>query len=52
MILECVVDFEEPFILERSFLSTGGTLVDMEIGQMKFKLNNEEATFNIYRSMK
>ena len=30
----------------------GRALVDMEKGKMKFRLNNEEATFNIFRSMR
>jgi len=52
VILDCEVDFEVPIILGRPFLATGRALVDMEKGQMKFRLNNEEATFNICRSMK
>ena len=52
VILDCEVDFEVPFILGRPFLATGRALVDMEKGQMKFRLNNEEATFNICRSMR
>ena len=40
-----------PIILGRPFLATGRALVDMEKGQMKFRLNNEEVTFNICRSM-
>ena len=51
VILDYEVDFEVPIILGRSFLATGKALVDMEKGQMKFWLNNEEATFNICRSM-
>ena len=47
VILYCEVDFEVPIILGRPFLATGRSLVDMEKGQMKFRLNNEEATFNI-----
>ena len=39
--LDCEVDFEVPIILGRSFLATGRALVDMEKGQMKFRLNNE-----------
>ena len=39
-------------ILGRPFLSTGRALVDMEKGQMKFWLNNEEATFNVCRTMR
>ena len=41
-----------PIIRGRPFLATGRALVDMEKGQMKFLLNNEDATFNIYRSMR
>ena len=52
MILECVVDFEVPIILERPLLATGRALVDKEKGQMKFRLNNVKSTFNICRSMK
>ncbi|KAK4733924.1 hypothetical protein R3W88_008185 [Solanum pinnatisectum] len=51
VILDCEVDFEVPIILGRPFLATGHALVDMERGQMKFQLNNEEVTFNICRSM-
>ena len=51
-ILDCEVDFEVPIILGRPFLATGRALVDMEKGQMKFRLNNEEATFNICRTMR
>ena len=46
MILDCEADFDVPF------LATGRALVDMEKGQMKFRLNNEEVTFNIFRSMR
>ena len=41
-----------PIILGRPILATGRASVDMEKGQMKFRLNNEEATFNICRSMR
>ena len=41
-----------PIILERPFLAMGTTLGDMEKGQIKFWLNNEEETFNICRSMR
>ena len=50
VILDCEVDFEVSIILERTFLAMGRALVDME--KMKFRLNNEEATFNICRSMR
>ena len=52
VILDYEVDFEVPIIIGRSFLATGRALFDMEKGQMKFRLNNKEVTFNICRSMR
>ena len=52
VILDCEVDFEVPVFLGRTFLAIGRELVDMEKGQMTFWLNNEEATFNICRTMR
>ncbi|KAK4726921.1 hypothetical protein R3W88_031838 [Solanum pinnatisectum] len=52
VILGCEVTFKVPIILRKPFLATRRALVDMEKGQMKFRLNNEEETFNICRSMK
>ena len=52
VILDCEVNFEVPIILGRPFLATGRALVDIEKGQMKFWLNNEEVTFNNSRSMR
>ena len=52
VIFDCEVNFEVPIILGRSFLATGRALVDMENRQMTFRLNNEEATFNICRTMR
>ena len=52
LIRVCEVDFEVRVILGRPFLATGRALVDMENGQMKFRLKNEEAAFNICRTMR
>lgn len=52
VILDCEVDFEVSIIHGRPFLATGRALVDIEKGQMKFWLNNEEDTFIICRSMR
>ena len=52
VILDCEVDIEVPIILGSPFLATGRALDDMPKGKMKFWLNNEEATFNICRSMR
>ena len=51
VILDCEVDFEVPIILGRPFFGTGRALVYMEKRQMKFRLNNKEATFNVCRTM-
>lgn len=40
VILDCEVDFEVLTILERPFLVIGRALVDMDKGQILFKLNN------------
>ena len=45
VILDSEVDFKVSIVLGRPLLSTGCALVDMEKGQMKFRLNNEKATF-------
>ena len=52
VILDYEVNFEVPIIVGRPFLATGRALVDMEKVQMTFRLNNEEATFNICRTMR
>ena len=51
VILQCEVDFEVPIIPRKPFLAIGRALVDMEKGQIKFWLNNEEVTLNVCRSM-
>ena len=51
VILQCEIDFEVPIIPWKPFLAIGRALVDMEKGQIKFWLNNEEVTLNVCRSM-
>ncbi|XP_049406250.1 uncharacterized protein LOC125869888 [Solanum stenotomum] len=52
VILDCEIDAEIPIILGRPFLATGRALVDVESGKLKFRVNNDEVTFNICKSMK
>ena len=52
VILDCEVHFEVPIILGRPFLSTSRALVDMEKVKIKFPFKNEEATMNVYRTMR
>ncbi|XP_070017668.1 uncharacterized protein [Nicotiana sylvestris] len=52
VILDCKVDEEIPIILGRPFLATGSTLIDCETGELKMRLNDEEITFNVHKSMR
>ncbi|XP_060170453.1 uncharacterized protein LOC132601375 [Lycium barbarum] len=52
MILDCEVNFEVPMILGRPFLAMGHSLMDVERGDLKFRMNNEEITFHICKSTK
>ncbi|XP_055814564.1 uncharacterized protein LOC129884259 [Solanum dulcamara] len=46
VIKDCQVDFEVHIILERPFFATDKALVDVEYGELIFRLNNEEFKFN------
>ncbi|XP_075108905.1 uncharacterized protein LOC142180738 [Nicotiana tabacum] len=52
VILDCRVDEEISIILGRSFLATRRALIDCETGELKMRLNDEEITFNVQKSMR
>ncbi|XP_049399790.1 uncharacterized protein LOC125863853 [Solanum stenotomum] len=52
VILDYEIDAEIPIILGKPFLETGRALVDVEREKLKFRVNNDEVTFNICKSMK
>ena len=52
VILDCEIDVEVPIIPGRPFLATGKALVDVETGELKFRVNDDEVTFNVCQSMK
>ncbi|XP_070002434.1 uncharacterized protein [Nicotiana sylvestris] len=52
VILDCEVDYEVPIILGRPFLVTGKTLVDVEAGELTFRVGDEKAVFHVCKSMK
>ncbi|XP_070052838.1 uncharacterized protein [Nicotiana tomentosiformis] len=52
VILDCDDDKEIPIILGRSFLATGRALMDSERNEIKFRVNNEEVTFQASKGMK
>ncbi|XP_070023051.1 uncharacterized protein [Nicotiana sylvestris] len=52
VILDCEVDYEVPIILGRPFLATGKALVDIEVGELTFRLGDEKVVFHVCKSMK
>ncbi|XP_070009548.1 uncharacterized protein [Nicotiana sylvestris] len=52
MILDCKVDYEVPIILGRPFLATGKALVDVEAGELTFRVGDEKVIFHVCKSMK
>ncbi|XP_070039324.1 uncharacterized protein [Nicotiana tomentosiformis] len=52
VILDCEVDYEVPIILGRPFLATGKALVDMEAGEITFRVGDEKVVFHVCKSMR
>ncbi|XP_070021419.1 uncharacterized protein [Nicotiana sylvestris] len=52
MILDCKVDEEILIILGRPFLATGRALIDCKTVELKMRLNDEEITFNVQKSLR
>ncbi|XP_070003943.1 uncharacterized protein [Nicotiana sylvestris] len=52
VILDCEVDNEVPIILGRPFLTTGKALVDVEAGEITFRVGDEKVVFHVCKSMK
>ncbi|XP_070009784.1 uncharacterized protein [Nicotiana sylvestris] len=52
VILDCEVDYGVPIILGRPFLATGKALVDVEEGELTFRVGDEKVTFHVCKSMR
>ncbi|XP_016509722.1 uncharacterized protein LOC107827154 [Nicotiana tabacum] len=52
IILDCAADKEIHIILGRPFLATGRALMDSKRNEIKFRVNNEEVTFQASKGMK
>ncbi|XP_047261226.1 uncharacterized protein LOC124894685 [Capsicum annuum] len=52
VIFDCKVEFKMPIILGRPFMDMGRAIVDMEKGELKFRVSNEEVTFRDHKTMK
>ncbi|XP_062099799.1 uncharacterized protein LOC133805643 [Humulus lupulus] len=46
IILDMEEDANIPIIMGRSFLATGRALIDVQKGELKLRVQNEEVTFN------
>ncbi|XP_070002164.1 uncharacterized protein [Nicotiana sylvestris] len=52
VILDCKVDYEVPIILGRPFLATGKALVNVEAGELTFRVGDEKVVFHVCKFMK
>ncbi|XP_070023063.1 uncharacterized protein [Nicotiana sylvestris] len=52
VILDCEVDYEVPIILGRPFLATGKALVNVEAGELTFRVGDEKVVFHMCKSMR
>ncbi|XP_016578864.2 uncharacterized protein LOC107876462 [Capsicum annuum] len=52
MVLDCEIDQEVLITLGHPFLATGRAIVYLEIGEMKFRVQEDEVSLNICKSKK
>ncbi|XP_070029589.1 uncharacterized protein [Nicotiana sylvestris] len=52
VILYCEVDYETPIILGRPFFAIGKALVDLEAGELTFRVGHENVVFHVCKSMR
>nr|XP_016487741.1 PREDICTED: uncharacterized protein LOC107807821 [Nicotiana tabacum] len=52
VILDCEVDYEVPIILRRPLLATGKALVNVEAGELTFRVGDEKVVFHVCKSMR
>ncbi|XP_070050254.1 uncharacterized protein [Nicotiana tomentosiformis] len=52
MILDCDVEYDMPIILGRPFLAMGKALVDVEAGELTFRVGDEKVVFHVCKSMR
>ncbi|XP_045798028.1 uncharacterized protein LOC123892270 [Trifolium pratense] len=52
VILDMNEDSEIPLLLGRPFLATGRALIDVELGELLLRFQNEQVTFNVFESMR
>ena len=50
IVLDMEEDFDVPLILERSFLATGRALINIQLGNLILKINDEQICFNVLKT--
>jgi len=52
IVLDMEEDEEMPLLLGRPFLATGRALIDVEMGELMLRFQDEQVVFNIFEVMK
>ena len=52
LVLDCEIDQDIPIILGRPFLASGIAIVDTDLGEMKFCIQNDEVSFQLCKTKK
>ena len=52
IILDMEEDNEIAILLGRPFLATGGALIDVQKGELRLRVNEEEVIFNVFKAIK
>ncbi|XP_070020702.1 uncharacterized protein [Nicotiana sylvestris] len=52
VILDCEMDYEVPIILGRPFLAMGKTLVNVETGEITFRVGEKKVVFHVCKSIR
>ena len=52
IILDMQEDKELPIILGRPFLATGRAMIDVQNGELRLRVQEEEVTFNVFNAIK
>ena len=52
IILDMQEDKEVPIILGRPFLATGRVMIDVQKGELRLRVQEEEVTFNVFNAIK
>ncbi|XP_024984058.1 uncharacterized protein LOC112519984 [Cynara cardunculus var. scolymus] len=52
LVLDYEADRNVPIILGRPFLATGRTLIDVQKGELTIRVNDQQVTFNVFKTLK